>query len=199
MDGGQNEIVIIEQRHAGLIAGGIGGIERQLGQESLARRITGGDGFQLDQIGAARRRILMDAIEMRLVPAARQFEFGGPAGAAGFDLADHVDEAAPVMRRTWRRWRQRKGHDRIGRRDDVIQRLLRRGRPDAGQQLHQPEAGDAITRIFDEAQQRQHVLDMGGVEKFEAAEFDERDIPARQFDLERAAMRRGAEQHGLFL
>jgi hypothetical protein len=32
--------------------------------------------------------------------------------------------------------------------------------------MHQPEAGDAVARVLDQAQQRQHVLDMGGIEKF---------------------------------
>ena len=40
---------------------------------------------------------------------------------------------------------------------------------------------------------------MCGLEKLEAAEFHERDIAPRQFDFERRAMMRGAEQHGLLL
>jgi hypothetical protein len=32
--------------------------------------------------------------------------------------------------------------------------------------VHQPEAGHAVARIFDKPQQRQHVLDMGGIEEF---------------------------------
>ena len=70
---------------------------------------------------------------------------------------------------------------------------------DAGQQVQQPEAGDAIARIFDEAQQRQHVLDVRGVEKLQSAELDERDVPARQFDFERTAVARCPEQHRLLL
>ena len=40
---------------------------------------------------------------------------------------------------------------------------------------------------------------MGAVEEFEAAEFDERDVAAGQFDLKRAAVMGGAEQDGLLL
>ena len=40
---------------------------------------------------------------------------------------------------------------------------------------------------------------MRGVEKLQAAEFDERDVAARQLDLQRPAMRGGAEEHRLLL
>ena len=77
--------------------------------------------------------------------------------------------------------------------------LRGRRRADAGQQLQHAEAGDAVARVFGEAQHRQHVLDMGGVEELQAAELDERDVAARQLDLQRPAVMRGAEQHGLRL
>ena len=60
--------------------------------------------------------------------------------------------------------------------------------PIAGQQMQQAEAGDAVARIFDEAQQRQHVLDVRGVEKLQPAELHERDVAAGEFDLERTAV-----------
>ena len=53
-----------------------------------------------------------------------------------------------------------------------------RGGPDARQQVQDAESGDAVARIFDEPEQRQHVLDMGCVQKFQAAEFDEGDVVA---------------------
>ena len=81
----------------------------------------------------------------------------------------------------------------------MIEHPLRRGGADAGHQLHQPETGDAVARVFDEAQQRQHVLDMGGVEEFQAAEFDEGDVAPGEFDFQRPAMAGGAEQHRLLL
>ena len=80
-----------------------------------------------------------------------------------------------------------------------IEHPLRRGGADARDQMHQPETGDAVARIFDKAQQRQHVLDMGGIEEFQAAEFDEGDVAPGQFDLQRPAVAGGAEQHGLLL
>ena len=86
---------------------------------------------------------------------------------------------------------------RIGAGGDAVERLGGNDRPDAGQQLDDAEAGDAIARVFGKAQQRQHVLDVRGFEEFQPAEFDERDVAAGQFDLERTAVVRGAEQHGL--
>ena len=63
--------------------------------------------------------------------------------------------------------------------------------------MHQSKAGNTVTRIFDETQERQHVLDVRGVEKLQSAEFDERDVPARQFDFERPAVTGCPEQNGL--
>ncbi len=82
---------------------------------------------------------------------------------------------------------------------DAVEHALRRRRPDARQQLQDAEAGDAVARILDEAQQRQHVLDVGGVEKFQPAEFHERNVAAGQLDFERTAVVGGAEQHRLLL
>lgn len=38
---------------------------------------------------------------------------------------------------------------------------------------------------------------MRGVEELETAEFDERNVSPRELDLQRAAVARGSEQHGL--
>jgi len=65
--------------------------------------------------------------------------------------------------------------------------------------LQHPETGNAIARVLDPAQDSQNILDMGRIEELEATELDERDIAARQLDLERARMARGAEQHRLLL
>ncbi len=56
MDGREDQIILVEQRRAGLIAGGVGRIERQFGQEALARGIAGRDLFELQQVGLAHRR-----------------------------------------------------------------------------------------------------------------------------------------------
>ncbi len=63
--------------------------------------------------------------------------------------------------------------------------------------MQQTEPGDAISRIFDEPQQSQHVLDVGGVEELQSAEFYERNVPTRQLDFERTAVAGCSEQNGL--
>ena len=61
VDGGEDQIVLILQRDAGLGAGRIRRIQRQLGQEPLARRIAGRDLFELQQITASEFGIFVDA------------------------------------------------------------------------------------------------------------------------------------------
>jgi hypothetical protein len=78
----------------------------------------------------------------------------------------------------------------------MIEHPLRGGGSDAGQQMQQPKSRDAVSRILDEAQQRQHVFDVCGVEKLQPAELHERNIPARQFDLERTTVTGCPEQNG---
>src|SRR5207244_1583153 len=70
MDGREDEIILVEQRRAGQIARRVRRIEGELGQELLARDVAGRDLLELDEIGAAQRGILVDALEMRLVPSA---------------------------------------------------------------------------------------------------------------------------------
>jgi hypothetical protein len=75
----------------------------------------------------------------------------------------------------------------------VVEHALCRRWSDALHQLHDTKSGDAIGK----AKKRQQILDVRSIEELEAAEFYERDIAARQLDLERSAVMRGAEQHGL--
>ena len=81
---------------------------------------------------------------------------------------------------------RRRGDDRLG---DL--------RPDARQELGDAKARDPVARIFGEAHERDRVLDMRGVEKLQAAEFDERHVAAGELELERGAVVGGAKQHRL--
>ena len=71
--------------------------------------------------------------------------------------------------------------------------------PAPGNELDDAKAGHAIAQIFRPAQECEHVLDVGGLQELEAAELDERNVAAGELDLERGAVMRGAEQHGLRL
>src|SRR5439155_23429652 len=78
VDSREVQVVLIKERYAGLVAGRIGRIERQLGEEALARRIAAGSLFKLDEVGATGLSILVDPVQMRLVPQAGWFEVGRP-------------------------------------------------------------------------------------------------------------------------
>ena len=67
MDGRKDQIILIEQRQAGLIAGRVRRIERQFCQETLPRGIPARNLFKLDQVGAPRHGVLMQPFEMRFV------------------------------------------------------------------------------------------------------------------------------------
>src|SRR5260370_8148636 len=94
VNGRENEIVLVEQRRAGKIARGVRRIERQLGEELLPRGIAHRNLLELDQIGGAQRGILMDALEVRLVPDPPRRELGGPTPAA-FPEAGGPRQASP--------------------------------------------------------------------------------------------------------
>lgn len=83
MDCREDQVVLVEQGNTGLVARGVGGIERQFGEEALAARITASDLLELDKVGLAGVGIVMDAIEMWLVPMTREAEFARPS-ALGF-------------------------------------------------------------------------------------------------------------------
>ena len=68
MDRRKDQIILVKQRHARLVAGRVRRIEREFGQETLPRGIAARDLFQLDQVGMPRDGILVDAFEMRFVP-----------------------------------------------------------------------------------------------------------------------------------
>ncbi len=81
----------------------------------------------------------------------------------------------------------------------AIERPAGRCRSDARQKLQGAETGDAVARILAKRKDRQHVLDMRRFEKFQAAEFDERNVAPGQFDFQRPRMMGGAKQHRLLL
>ncbi len=99
MDGGEDEVVLVEHRHARFVTGGVGRIQRELGEEALAARIGRGDLRQLRQIGLADGGIVVDAREMRRIPAAHQIELGRPARGLAAQQAYRVGEIRPVGQR----------------------------------------------------------------------------------------------------
>jgi len=72
-------------------------------------------------------------------------------------------------------------------------------RPDAGKQLQHAKAGNTIARVFEQAQEGEHIFDVRRLEKLEPAELHVRDIAWDEFEFEQRAMARGTEQDGLRL
>jgi len=91
MNGGQDQIVLVELRAAGFGAAGIGRIQCQLGQKTLAGEEAGGDLLDLVEVSSARCRIIVEAFKLRLIPLAHQFDLAGPRRV---DIAQALDHAA---------------------------------------------------------------------------------------------------------
>ena len=113
--------------------------------------------------------------------------------------------AAP---RTGRRTRPGRRHRRggtnassarrgIGGHRELGEQARRAGRADARHQLQRAQAGALAARIGGEAEHGEHVLDVRGVEKLEAAVLDERNVAPRQLELERVAVLGAAKEHRL--
>ena len=128
---------------------------------------------------------------------ARPISAGQPA-LPERQLQEGGDEVRPPLASSRRRGnRSDSSADRIDVVGHQVEHALRRCRPDARQKLQDAKAGHLVARVLHEAQQRQQILDVRGIEELEAAEFDEGDVAAGQLDLERAAVARRPEQHGL--
>src|SRR3954471_12224934 len=64
MDGRQDEVVLVQQRHAGLIAGRIWWIKGEFGEKAFTRWISAGDLLELNEIGTANLGVFVDALKM---------------------------------------------------------------------------------------------------------------------------------------
>src|SRR5207237_2347886 len=131
--------------YAGLVAGRIGRIQRELGQEAFPRRISGSDLLELEQVGPPGLGIFMDAIEMWFIPKACTLQIDGPFRIS--EIAQGLDEALPIVARARRRRYARERRDRVGGLSHKIKHTLRGGRADAGQKMQQTESGDAVAPI----------------------------------------------------
>src|SRR5512139_3047053 len=100
-------------RRPGLVAACLRRVEGQLRQELLARGIAGGDLLELDEIGAARCRVLVNALQMRLVPKPHELHVRGPCATPRAQAAIEIDERWPVSLGTRRSAKGGKRHRRI--------------------------------------------------------------------------------------
>lgn len=74
----EDQVIVIIQRHIGLIACRFRRVRCQIGQEDLGRSVARGNLFELNKVGAARVSILMDPFQMRFIPDLREVQRSGP-------------------------------------------------------------------------------------------------------------------------
>ena len=103
-DGRKNQIVLVEVGHASLVAGGIRRVEGKFGQKSFAARVAGRDLRKLYEVALADGGILVNALEMRRVPAADEIKFGGPARRLPVHTLYGVNKGGPILRCSHRWW-----------------------------------------------------------------------------------------------
>ena len=125
MDRRKDQIILVEQRRPGLVAGRVRRIERQLRQEPLSRGISARDLFELDQVGAPRDGVLMQAFEMRLVPHTGAGEFSRPDAPSRAEAYKCFQKPPPIVGGAGRRRRIEESSDRVGRPHHVIEYSLR--------------------------------------------------------------------------
>ena len=199
MDGGEDEIILVEQRSAGLLAAGRGGIQHDVLEEGLAAGVGRRDRLELIEIAEPRRHPVIEPLELGPIPFLHQAELGGPIHRPAGEQRQQGCQPRPILRGGGRHLEARQGVEGEAGLLQVIQRLARRGRADARQEMQAAETRHPVAGILRPAEQADHVLDMGGLDEFQPAEFDERDVAPRQLQLQGAAVVGSPEQHGLLL
>ena len=79
MHGGQNQVVLVKEGIAGEVTGGTRRVQRQFGEKSFSSRIAAGNLLQLLEVGFARIQTVVQAFQLRLVPASHQRDLRLPA------------------------------------------------------------------------------------------------------------------------
>src|SRR5262245_15226814 len=121
-----------------LVPHAIGRVERQLAQETLARRMQPGELFQLLQVADADARGFVEPRQVWLVPPAHQSELALPL--AGTPQGDHqIAERRPVRPGRSRDVERRQNLEIEGRCFETILQAPGMRRTDAGKQLDYPE------------------------------------------------------------
>ena len=201
MDRREDQVVLVEAAGPGFVAGGRRRVERQLGEEALARRRSrppGAPGERCRRRAARRRRAGARAAAGTSARPRRCRPATATPGARS--AANRRRELRPRRRRRGRRREPDAAPppDRRPRPSAAITRVGAR-RADARHELQRPPGGALAARVGGEAQHREHVLDVRRLEELQAAVLDEGDVAPRQLELERGAVLGRAEQHRLAL
>src|SRR5262245_28072063 len=144
MNGRKDQIVLVEVWYASLVAGGIRRVEGKFGQKSFAARVAGRDLRKLYEVALADGGILVDAREMRGVPAEDEIEFGGPARRLPVHKLYGVYKGGPILRCGRRRCEFARPAHWVALLGHSVEDACGRGRPGAGQELDHAESRDAV-------------------------------------------------------
>ena len=209
VDRRQDEVVLVEQRRAGEIAGGRRRIEGELAQEPAA-----GPRSRSPAARAGRGR------RSRAAGASYRFAKSGSRNArsrstcpAGVSIASSAHPASALRSsRTPASGRlgdlERLVEERDERRTllvvdpahaEPVHQAARGRRSHAVGQLQDTEPADLVVRVLEHAEQRERVLHVRGLHELQTAVLHERDVAAGEFDFEQIAVMPGAEEHRLFL
>src|ERR1700687_6290931 len=102
MDGRQDRIIIIETFRLGTATRGVRGIKGQHGQEPLSALVASGDLLQLGDVSGTEMSIIVQPVEVRLVPLPNESKFAWPGRLAFFHSSNHLWKGWAVLgRRLW--------------------------------------------------------------------------------------------------
>jgi len=120
--------------------------------------------------------IFMQPLEVGCIPLARLVEVRRPPVATGVHIIDQLDKRRPIRGCEGGRSEAGESAGWEGGACNELEHPARYRRPDAGQQLQHTESRNLILWVLGPAQQSQQVLDMGGLEEFQAAKLDEGNV-----------------------
>src|SRR5437763_16560758 len=99
----EDQVVLIEERHAGLITGRRRRIEGDVGEKALSVGIGRGNLRQLQEVHLPYSGVFVAPLEMRRIPPAYQIKFRRPAGRVAPNKFYGLGEGRPVLRTSSRR------------------------------------------------------------------------------------------------
>ena len=184
---------------AGLVAGRVRRIERQFGQESLARRIAGGDLLELQQIGLRGCGVLVAGVRDAARTSAAHAP-NPPARRRALQAAGRVvDEARPVFAGARRRRRSASARDRVGgfaMRSSIVCAVVG---PTPGRSCSTRKPATRSRGFSAKRSSASTSLTCAASRNFKPPNFTKGMLRRVSSIFERAAVMRGAEQHRLVL
>ena len=112
MDGGQDQVVLVALRRARFVAGGLGRVECELGQETFARAIAAGHLRELGEVTPADCGVVVQSLQVRPVPVIDGTQVLMPRRRVAFEVIQQRDQFGPGVCRGGRRF---EGAHRAGR------------------------------------------------------------------------------------